>query len=210
MRVALINGSSKINKSSSGIILENLKECINGKAEIVEYKVNVNADYEQAIEVLNKSDVWIFALPLYIDGIPGHFLSFLAYLEEKHLKMEKVRVYGIINCAFYEGIQNESALKILKNWCVKAGYIWCGGIGIGWGKSLEMLPKLKFGKYLLAPIYNALNEVADKVIKYEIMDNKYVSAKVPRWIYRIGVNITWRNIIKSNGGKIRELGKRIV
>jgi len=210
MKIAFINGSPKINKGSSGALLEEVKSFIGDKAEIVESKVNVKSEYEKVLNDLSKAEVWVFALPLYIDGIPAHFLSFLAFLEEKCLKFNSVRVYGIVNCGFYEGIQNEHALKILQNWCKKVGHIWCGGIGIGWGRSLEMLPKFKVGHRPLVPIYNSLNLLADKVLKSETFDDKFVSVKFPRFIYKIGANITWRYIIKSNGGKIRDLGKRIV
>ena len=42
-----------------------------------------------------------------------------------------------MNCGFYEGIQAEFALDILRNWSLKTGLIWSGGIGIGGGGGFE-------------------------------------------------------------------------
>ena len=86
MKIALINGSPKVNKSSSGALLEDLKYYLNGKTEIVECEMHVNSAYEKVLDELNTAEAWVFAYPLYVDGIPGHLLSFLAWLEEKGVK----------------------------------------------------------------------------------------------------------------------------
>lgn len=208
MKIALINGSPKVNKSSSGALLEDLKYYLNGKTEIVECEMHVNSAYEKVLDELNTAEAWVFAYPLYVDGIPGHLLSFLAWLEEKGVKTKAPHVYSIVNCGFYEGVQNEIALKILQNWCAKTGCIWSGGIGVGGGGGLGQLPKMERGQGPKAPIDKALNEIADKMLRCEALENKYVSIDFPRSLYKMGAQIGWRQMIKANGGSTRDLDKR--
>lgn len=208
MRITLINGSPKVNKSSSGAILEDLKSYLNERADIVECAIRANTDYEQVFQELHTAEIWVFAYPLYVDGIPGHLISFLAWLEGNRERTKEVHVYGIVNCGFYEGIQNELSLNILQNWCAKVGCIWAGGIGVGGGGSLVQLPKMEYGQGPKAPIDHALSELAERMLDGGVQENKYVSIAYPRFLYKMGAHLGWRQMIKANGGNTRDLKKR--
>lgn len=207
MRIALINGSPKLNNSASGALLEDLKVYLREKTEIVDFNFHVDTISKEAIAELAKTDIWVFAYPLYVDGIPGHLLSCLSQLEEACLTNPKIHIYGIVNCGFYEGIQARLALKLLQNWSAKAGFIWGGGVGVGGGGGLAMMPKLEPGQGPKAPIDKALETFADTILKKEVQENNYVSVAFPRFLYKIGAQIGWRQMIKANGGKARDLGK---
>ena len=175
--------------------------------EIVSFGFHSSIIPKEIIEELAKMDVWIFAYPLYVDGIPGHLLSCLIQLEEAQLQNLGIHIYGIVNCGFYEGMQAEFALKLLQNWCLKTGFIWSGGIGIGGGGGLAMMPKFEPGYGPKAPIDKALRSLSDMVLRKEVQNNKYVSVAFPRFLYKMCAQIAWRQMIKANGGKIRDLGK---
>jgi len=207
MKIALINGSPKVNNSASGVLLEDLKRYWGENVEIVSFGFHSSIIPKEIIEELAKMDVWIFAYPLYVDGIPGHLLSCLIQLEEAQLQNLGIHIYGIVNCGFYEGMQAEFALKLLQNWCLKTGFIWSGGIGIGGGGGLAMMPKFEPGYGPKAPIDKALRSLSDMVLRKEVQNNKYVSIAFPRFLYKMGAQIAWRQMIKANGGKIRDLGK---
>ncbi len=209
MRIALINGSPKVNHSASGMLLEDLKCCFSEKAEIVEAGLHNAAVSEEIIKELNNADAWVFAYPLYVDGIPAHLLSCLIQLEKGSLQNCEKHIYGIVNCGFYEGIQTEFALKILQNWCARAGYVWGGGIGVGGGGGLAMMPRLEPGKGPKAPADKALGAIVDKILQQETQENIYVSVAFPRFLYKMGGQIGWRQMIKANGGKAKDLGKRL-
>ena len=208
MKIALINGSPKIKESASAFLLEKLKGCFSEEAEFVEIGLHKSLVPEDAIKDLNDSDAWVFAFPLYFDGVPGHLMSCLVQLEKEALANHNVHVYGIVNCGFYEGIQTEFALQILQNWCTKAGYLWDGGIGVGGGGSLSMMPKMEPGKGPSAPVDNALSAMAAKIRQQDSLENAYVSVAFPRFLYRMCAQLGWRQLIKSNGGKAKDLGKR--
>ncbi|MBO5208367.1 MAG: NAD(P)H-dependent oxidoreductase [Lachnospiraceae bacterium] len=208
MRIALINGSPKVYKSASGSLLEDLKIYFAEKDEIVEVQVRSTALSDKVMEELDTADAWVFAFPLYVDGIPGHLLACLAQLEEAQLQNHAIRVYGIVNCGFYEGIQAEFALKILQNWCVKAGYIWGCGIGVGGGGGLAMMPQMEPGQGPKAPIEKAIGILAGQIQQQESKENSYVSVAFPRFLYKMGAQTGWRQMIRANGGTARDLGKR--
>lgn len=208
MKVALINGSPKVNNSASGALLEDLKGYIGEKAEVVGFGFHKATVSKEVIEELAKTDAWVFSYPLYVDGIPGHLLSCLIQLEEVRIQNPQVHIYGIVNCGFYEGIQAEFALKLLQNWSIKAGFIWSGGVGIGGGGGLAMMPKLEPGQGPKAPIDKALEDLSDLILKKVVQENNYVSVAFPRFLYKMGAQIGWRQMIKANGGKVKDLGKR--
>lgn len=207
MRIALINGSPKVNNSASGALLEDLKRCLGENVEVVEFGFHSRAISNEVIEELAKTDAWVFLYPLYVDGIPGHLLSCLIQLEEARIQNPKIHIYGIVNCGFYEGIQAELALKLLQNWCVKTGFTWSGGIGVGGGGGLAMMPKMEPGYGPKAPIDKALAELADFILKKQVRENVYVSVAFPRSLYKIGAQVGWRQMIKANGGKVKDLKK---
>lgn len=207
MRIALINGSPKVNNSASGALLDDLKGYLGENAEVIDFGFHSAVISKETIEELAETEAWVFAYPLYVDGIPGHLLSSLIQLEEARLQNHQIRIYGIVNCGFYEGIQAELALKLLQNWSIKAGFIWGGGVGVGGGGGLAMMPKTEPGHGPKAPIYKALEALSDMILKKEVQENNYVSIAFPRFLYKMGAQTGWRQQIKANGGKIMDLGK---
>ena len=207
MKIALINASPKIKNSNSELILSDLKHYLNGKCEIVETKLSFNADFNSVYSKVKDADSWLFAYPLYVDGIPGHLLSCLMQLEETLLQ-KQISIYGIVNCGFYEGIQAKHALKLLENWSIKADFAWCGGVGIGGGGGLAMMPQMKPGQGPKAPIDKALAELAESILKGEARENNYVSVAFPRFLYKLGAQMGWRQMIKANGGKTKDLKRK--
>lgn len=207
MRIALINGSPKGKNSTSHALLEDLKGYLGEEPEIVHFGFSSAAISKENIEELSEMDAWVLAFPLYIDGIPGHLLSCLIQLEEARLQNRQIHVYGIVNCGFYEGIQAELALKLLQNWSIKAGFLWSGGVGVGGGGGLASMPKVEPGYGPKAPIDKALAAFSDSILKKNVQENVCMSVAFPRFLYQMGAQIGWRQMIRANGGKSKDLGK---
>lgn len=208
MKIALINGSPKTKNSASGILLEDLKFYLSQKAEITEIKMRKTSVAEETAEELKAMEALVFSFPLYVDGIPAHLLSCLIQLETAHWQNREIYVYGVVNCGFHEGIQAEYALELLQNWCRKTGLIWGGGIGVGGGGSLANMPSIRNGHGPKAPIDKALQAMAGKILQNKRQKNHYMSVAFPRFLYRIAAQIGWRQMIKANGQKTKDLGKR--
>lgn len=216
MKIALINGSPKLNRSTSGTLLADLHHSMNNintasgsdKPEITEYNFNQAVVPENILAELQNAEVFVFAYPLYVDGIPAHLLSCLMQLENTDWQNHKIHVYGIVNCGFYEGIQAEPALHILQNWCTKTGLIWSGGIGVGGGGALQQMPTTENGHGPKAPVSKALCTMADTICARSIQENHYVSIAFPRFLYKMAAQMGWRSMIKANGGTAKDLGKQ--
>lgn len=208
MKVAWINGSPKAENSASGSLLNDLSCYVSDRVEIFEAAFHNTYVPEETVEELGRAQAWVVAFPLYVDGIPAHVLSCLVQLENVPWRERQIHIYGIVNCGFYEGIQAESALKILENWCRKTGFIWGGGLGIGGGGALAQMPQTKNGHGPKAPVDAALQSLADDILSCRTHKNQFVSIAFPRPLYQLAAQIGWRLTIRANGGKIKDLGKR--
>lgn len=211
MRIALINGSPKAKENASGWLLEYVKAQFGQDAEATTVHFRrAMAPTEEQLAELTQADAWLFAFPLYVDGIPGHLLSVLRMLETAGLANEQRKIYGICNCGFYEGEQNEPALDVLRNWSVKCGYVWSGAVGIGGGgATLSLTGMGKVGEVLMKPVLKALIGFAERIEKGQMKENVYVSIALPRAIYQFCAHDGWKKKIKANGGKVEDLERRL-
>ncbi len=212
MKIALINGSPKFKESASskllGIIKETATNC--GVSEFVEIHFRkATVPTEEQLRQLRDADVWVFAYPLYVDGAPGHLLSVLRELEGEKLENPERKIYGICNCGFYEGEQNESALEVLRNWAAKCGYIWGGAVGVGGGGATLSLTSMgTIGTFFMSPVRRAVEALGQAAAEKRILENRYVSIALPRWIYTICAHDGWKKKIKAAGGKVEDLERR--
>lgn len=207
MKIALICGSPKIKDSASEVLLNDIERYLGESAEIVKVGFHTQDIPEGTVDKLYAADAWVFAYPLYVDGIPGHLLSCLGKIEEADIKEKQIHIYGIVNCGFYEGIQAKCALNLLQNFSRKIGCIWGGGVGVGGGGGLAMMPQTKPGEGPKAPIDKELSELADVIIEGKVQENRYVSVAFPRFLYQLGAQMGWRRMIRANGGRSKDLGK---
>lgn len=137
------------------------------------------------LKQLPAADALVFSCPLYVDGIPAHLLSCLVKLEEllsksTHPENHAVRVYALVNCGFYEGI----------------------------GGGLSQMTAPKPGQGPKAPVDHALHELADIILTGKTIENKYVSVAFPRFLYKMAAQLGWRQMIRANGKRARNLGDR--
>ena len=61
MRIALINGSPKVNSSASGSLLADLKGYFGEKAEIAEFGFHRTSISQDKVGELAKAEAWVFA-----------------------------------------------------------------------------------------------------------------------------------------------------
>lgn len=138
MKTVFINGSPKKKFSASAYFLGVQKFFVKG--EKVSVNLRSKADYDSVLDTLKDADAVVFCLPLYVDCVPSHVLSFLKVMEkccqENHLKMN---VYAIANNGYIEGVQSEALLQVFRHFCTRSGLVWGGGIGIGGGVMLNVM-----------------------------------------------------------------------
>ena len=159
MKTVFINGSPKKRFCASAYFLF-LQRLFTGGKKVTE-KLRTPADHDRILAQLNDAQAVVFALPLYVDGVPSHVLRFLekmeAYCRENGLHFP---VYCIANNGFIEGKQNEPLMLTFENFCARAGLTWGGGVGIGGGVMLNVyriVYTVQIALLLLNIVLNAVN-----------------------------------------------------
>ena len=155
----LINCSPKKKLSVSGFIMKCAGLMVRGKKEYLHLRTP--ADRERILQALKDAGKVVFAVPLYVDGVPSHVLPFMKEMERFCLENGlRLKVYVIANNGFIEGRQNEPLMRVAENFCARAGLEWCGGIGIGGGVMLNVeriMLTVMFGIMLLNIVLQAVN-----------------------------------------------------
>ena len=138
MKTVFINCSPKKKFSASAYFLSVQEFFVKGE-KVKETLKNKN-DYDRILHILEDADAVVFCLPLYVDCLPSHVISFLKEMEgfckEKQIKLN---VYAIANNGFIEGVQSEALLQVFRNFCVRSNLTWGGGMGIGGGVMLNVM-----------------------------------------------------------------------
>lgn len=206
LKVALINGSPKAKESASGYILQDLKELLT-EATISEFSARTS-ELNHVDEIVTQ-EILVFAFPLYVDAIPSHLLSFLNQLEQvlKDRNSDMV-VYAIVNSGFYESHQNEYALQLMRNWCVKAKVRWGQGLGIGAGGMMSSIHTIPHGKGPKKNISISMETLAVNIGRKKSDKNIFTAPNFPRFLYKMAAEMGWRQAVKANGFKTKDLSTK--
>lgn len=138
MKTVFIDSSPKKKMSASEFIAAFTGVFVKGRKEYL--KLRTPSDYEHILEAVKDADNVVFAMPLYVDGIPSHVLPFLKKMEEFSRKNNlKAGIYVISNCGFIEGKQTEPLMQCMENFCIRSGLSWRGGLGIGGGVMMNVM-----------------------------------------------------------------------
>ena len=138
MKTVFINGSPKKKLSVSSYILGIVRLLVRG--EVVSEQVRNVGDHERVLEKLKDADVVVFGMPLYVDGVPSHMLTFMKTMEKFCIDNDiHLKVYAVSNGGFIEGCQNKPLMQVVENFCKRCDFQWCGGVGIGGGVMLNVM-----------------------------------------------------------------------
>lgn len=197
-KICFINGSPRENNSASQYFIDELLGIIDDNSyEINQLKVNKEVDYEKIVNV----DVLIIVFPLYVDSLPSTMIAFLENLENYAKTSENSpRVYTIINCGFFEGIQTINAVQIIKNFCHKVGYKWRLGVGLGAGEFLKETKEIiPLNGKIKAEIYQAFLEIKNDIhnsLEDEV-ENIFLSPDFPKDDFVSSAEQHWFNIANT-------------
>lgn len=199
MKITIINGSPKLKKSNSELLIRYLKRKLEAH-EVAVYNISRKRQYEEALKS-EECTVLVFVFPLYVDSIPSTLLEFLVALEEQGISA-KTRVYCCINNGFFEGGQNKIAAQQMKLWCQKAGGTWGQAVGVGAG---EMMPFLR-----IFPLWSrGMSRFSKNILNLTSAEDFYFSPLFPRFLWRFFASLFfWFPKAVRNGLKPWELKKK--
>lgn len=204
MNITLLNGSPRLGGSTTKKLFDMLKSDIESlkQCDITFYQCTWKDPTIPA-----DTDTLIIGSPLYYDSLPGFFISFL----EKFIQLSKgtfqkqVRVYGLINCGFFEGIQNKTALMQMERFAEEAGFLWCGGFGIGGGGMIPAFNMIPDFLPIKKPITKGLKKLASCITSSSKLEQDFFAQPGCSWeLYKFGGELSWKQQAKQNGLKKEE------
>ena len=80
MKTVFINGSPKKKLSVSSYLLGIVRLLVKG--EVVTEQVRNAGDHERILNHIKDANTVVFGLPLYVDGVPSHMLTFMKQMEK--------------------------------------------------------------------------------------------------------------------------------
>lgn len=159
MKTVFINGSPKKKLSVSSYLLGIVRLLVRG--EVVTEQVRNAKDHERILNSIKDADTVVFGLPLYVDGVPSHMLTFMKEMEKFCVENDiHLNVYVLSNGGFIEGCQNRALMQVFENFCKRCHFEWCGGVGIGGGVMLNVMRIMFFvylGLFALNTVTSGLN-----------------------------------------------------
>ena len=119
------------------------------------------------------------------------------------------RVYAVANCGFFEGEQTQLSFEVIRNWCVRYGLLWCGGVGIGASGCFEFFEKTGLDTGPRIPVNRALEFLAENVSQGTSQCNNYVTVMIPKRFYKFAGQLLWRQKLIKNGVKLKDISRRV-
>lgn len=211
--IVFINGSPKVKKSGSEYFLERIESELNlsdNNIKISKINIKDRSDKENNFKLIKDSDVVVIAFPLYVDTLPSTVIEYLEEFHEwinlKGYKVDKINLYGVVNCGFYEGEQTKIAIRVLKNYCNSLGIKWSGGVGIGAGEFFSGSPNIPWQANIKKDAKLALDSIKDSIIKEQNMKKDiFATAKLNKRVFLFAGSYGWIYQVIKNGVSIKSL-----
>lgn len=207
MKLLLIEGSPKLRRSASSILLDGLRDHLED-VEIDTCAVKSAADSGHAAAALTAADAVVLAFPLYVDGIPSHFLRFLTEMENVLREAEhKPLIYALMNCGFYEGEQCAPALEMVQNWCLRSGVSFGGGLAVGAGGALTGLDSFTMGRGPKQTLGKELKVLAERICAGQCAAPVCISLDMAWEDYQTMGECGWRKAAQKQGLQEKDLSR---
>jgi multimeric flavodoxin WrbA len=206
-----LNCSLRGNESRSKKFLDIIADNTEGECLQLNVSSYVRKMDELRDQVLSAKNV-VFGMPLYVDGVPSIVLKLMELLEKECAENSEVsrdkKIYVVANMGFFESKQINNLLSMVKTWCEKCGFTYCGGIAIGAGGMMGNV--IKYGCHGPGKlVYEELMRAADAInASGEIGDVYTKSYKFPRIGYIMYGNKGFLMKAKENGLSKRDLYKK--
>lgn len=135
-KILIINGSPRAPKSNSKRYAEIfIRHC---PAETA-YRNLTRKNHQELCSEMDRYIDVLFVFPLYADALPAGFLSFLKSLEANPPTRKPV-ISILINCGFLEHEQNAVAIRMMKLFCRRNGYMTGSILMLGSGEAILDTP----------------------------------------------------------------------
>ena len=195
--VLLLNCSLKAKDGNTQFYLELLNQEL-GNCEMINIREVFKHGVDEFAAKLQNADALVIGAPLYVDGLPSQAVKLLEQLLESYKgEFAKLPVYVVSNLGFYEAKQIQHLLDMVRNWCVRMGCVYGGGLAVGAGPLIVKIWNLPVNKDVKAGIAKLIKSIRNK----DVMENYYTKTVVPRAVYLQAAHISFRKTLKANSVK---------
>ena len=192
-KILILNGSPRAPKSNSKRYAEIFMRYCTAETD---YRNITKKNHEELCAALSGSTDVLFAFPLYADSLPVGFLNFLKALEACPPAHKPV-VSILINCGFLEAEQSEVAIRMMRLFCRRNGYVMGAVLMLGSGEAILDTPF----KYVATRNIRRLAQ--------SMVSGRYhtLSATMPlsKYLFRLAADIYWTFYGKRFGTTRRQM-----
>lgn len=173
---------------------------------------------EPDYQLFENCDALVIANPVYYGGLPSHLLEQLVRFEDyfsghKGIKSRAkghMRVFGLVNCGHFDGNDCSIALRIIRLWAERCGFIYTMGTGFGGGEMLGMITAIPFGRGPLKTPGKVMQIFSESILTCVPHENMFATPDYPRFIFMNNANmLMWEKRAKENGITKKQMYYRI-
>lgn len=203
-KVILLNGSMRNISGNSAKLARTLSDRLRSDTEIIDLKSYMN-DFDGLIRILGKSQAVVLCVPLYVDGLPSQVIKLMERMERSGTGPE--RIYLLANMGLYESSQLDNLFGAVKQWCMKAGCEYCGGLGISAGELMgTLMEAIPFSRGTTKKASQGMDRLVLSIDSKEAMEDIYAEPfAFPRWLYVWIANTSWNRTSRKNGIRPKDM-----
>ena len=106
---------------------------------------------DEWLALVESSDLVVLATPLYVDSLPSHVIAALETIATQRetrpaAPRRSQRFAALLNCGLPEARQNDTAVRICRQFALETGFDWAGGLAMGGGEMIGGRPLGKLGR----------------------------------------------------------------
>lgn len=198
--IGMLNGSLRGEKSNSNYFLDLLEQNVDGACERMHLGAGI--DFDSLKAKLREAETLVFAMPLYVDGVPAQVMALIERLYDEKVNLDGKYFYLVSNLGFYESRQAQIQVEIFKNWCEKMHMVYSGALVIGAGEMLGSLRNVPLHQGPNKMLGEGMEKLADAVSNRKCIADFYVEPSgFPRRLYVLAAHMGWKRNAGENGLK---------
>ena len=198
-RTVLLNGSMRSKDGNSARLARRLRDTLASEAEIMNLSSHLN-DMPALVSALEDAETLVLCMPLYVDGLPSQVIRLMETFERGYRGGSK-RIYLLANMGLYESSQLVGLFGMVRQWCAKMGFSYCGGLGVSAGELLgTLMEALPFRAGPTRKAEEGIRCLAEAVDAGAVTKDIYAEPHMfPRALYIRIANSGWDRMAKANG-----------
>ena len=207
MKLTVFNGSPRVKKSNTALLLEHfLKGFMEKESNSYELVYMANKDVEKLVEMFKDASNVMLAFPLYTDCMPGIVKSFIDNLKPLCGKQGNPSVGFVVQGGFPEAYHSRFVERYLKKLAKRLNCQYMGCVVKGGIETIRIIPQFMTKKifnyfYELGKIYGKSGKFDEELLK-KLADPEHLSV-VRRLFFRFArltgiANVYWNRQLKKN------------